>query len=234
MKKFILDLLFPINCLKCNQEGKFVCSACFEKIPLNEKNIKLNKDSVLDKLIIASNYNYPLIKEAIHKYKYDFVKELAKPLGQLMVKKLNQENIKNSILIPIPLHPKRLRWRGFNQADLLAQQINQELNIPIINNLLIRSKYTQPQAKIENAQQRKENIKQAFGLNPQEVWHNQVGTFETKVPLDRPDLYLNNLSTKTLILIDDISTTGATLEQCAQALKPLKPKEIWGLVIAKG
>ena len=234
MRKIILDLLFPINCLECNQEGKFICSSCFEKIPVNEKEVEFNKDSDLDKLIIASDYSYTLVKQAIHRYKYDFVKELANPLGQLMVKKLNQENIKNSILIPIPLHPKRLRWRGFNQAELLAQVISKELNIPVINNLLIRTKHTQPQAKIENAQQRKENIKQAFGLNPQEVWHNQVGTFETKVPLDRPDLYLNNLSNKTLILIDDISTTGATLKECAKILKSLKPKEIFGLVIAKG
>ena len=234
MRKIILDLLFPINCLECNQEGKFICSSCFEKIPVNEKEVEFNKDSDLDKLIIASDYSYTLVKQAIHRYKYDFVKELANPLGQLMVKKLNQENIKNSILIPIPLHPKRLRWRGFNQAELLAQVISKELNIPVINNLLIRTKHTQPQAKIENAQQRQQNIKQAFGLNPQEVWHNQVGTFETKVPLDRPDLYLNNLSNKTLILIDDISTTGATLKECTKILKSLKPKEIFGLVIAKG
>jgi len=211
MKKFILDLLFPINCLECNQEGKFICSSCFEKIPVNEKDVRFNKDSDLDKLIIASNYSYPLIKEVIHRYKYDFVKELANPLGQLMVKKLNQENIKDSILIPIPLHLKRLRWRGFNQADLLAQQINKELNIPINNDLLIRTKHTLPQAKIENAQERQQNIKQAFGLK------NMI-----------------SLENKIIILIDDISTTGATLKECAKILKPLKPKKIYGLVIAKG
>jgi len=211
MKKFIIDLLFPINCLECNQEGKFICSSCFEKIPLNEKDMEFNKDSDLNKLIIASDYSYPLIKEAIHRYKYDFVKELANPLGQLMIKKLNQENIKNSILIPIPLHLKRLRWRGFNQAVLLSEQINQELNIPVINDLLIRTKHTLPQAKIENAQERQQNIKQAFGLK------NMV-----------------SLENKTVILIDDISTTGATLKECAQVLKSLKPKEIYGLVIAKG
>ena len=222
MRKIILDLLFPINCLECNQEGKFICSSCFEKIPVNEKEVEFNKDSDLDKLIIASDYSYTLVKQAIHRYKYDFVKELANPLGQLMVKKLNQENIKNSILIPIPLHPKRLRWRGFNQADLLAQQINQELNIPIINNLLIRSKYTQPQAKIENAQQRKENIKQAFALNSRNVLKNDVLGTRT------------SFSGRSFILIDDISTTGATLKECAKILKSLKPKEICGLILAKG
>ena len=211
MKKFILDLLFPINCLECNQEGKFICSSCFKKIPVNEKNMEFNKDSVLDKLIIASNYSYPLIKKAIHRYKYDFVKELANPLGQLMIKKLNQQNIKDSILIPIPLHLKRLRWRGFNQADLLAQHIGKELNIPVINNLLIRTKHTLPQAKIENAQERQQNIKQAFALNLRTLF-----------------------SGRSFILIDDISTTGATLKECAKILKPLKPKEIYGLVISKG
>jgi len=62
------------------------------------------------------------------------------------------------------LHRKRLKWRGFNQAELLAQVISQELNIPMINNLLIRTKHTLPQVKLENSKQRKENINNAFSL----------------------------------------------------------------------
>ena len=215
MKKFILDLLFPISCLECNQEGKFICSACFEKIPLI-------KNQPVKNLIITSHYNHPLIKKAVHRYKYDFVKKLAKPLGHLMVKKLNQQNIKNPILIPIPLHLKRLRWRGFNQADLLARQISKELNIPIINNLLIQTKHTLPQMKIKNAKKRKQNIKHAFALNSRNVLKNDVLGTRT------------SFSGRSFILIDDISTTGATLKECAKVLKPLKPKKIYGLVIAKG
>jgi len=205
MWKTILDLLFPIQCLGCNQEGNFLCYSCFKKLSFNTKQAKNN-------LLIASYYKDPLIKLLIHQYKYNFIKDLAKPLGMLMVKKIKNQNIKNSILIPVPLHKKRLRWRGFNQAELLAQVISQKLNIPIINNLLVRTRYTPPQAKIKNANQRKENIKQAFQLNLN---------------------FKNNLENKKIILIDDICTTGSTLDECTEVLKVLEPKSIWGLVIAK-
>jgi len=210
MWKTILNIFFPIHCLGCNQEGSFICFNCFNKLPLNTELPSNN-------LLIASYYEYPLIKKIIHRYKYDFVKELAKPLGLLMIKKLNNFpnnfNKNNSILIPVPLHKKRLKWRGFNQSELLAQVISQELNIPVINNILIRNKHTLPQVKLENSKQRKENIEQAFQINPN---------------------FKNNLENKKIILIDDISTTGATLEECTKALKPLKPKKIIGLVVARG
>jgi len=96
----------------------------------------------------------------------------------------------------------------------LAEEIEKELDIPVINNILIRNKHTLPQVKLENSKQRKQNIKQAFSL---EVRPRQL-----------------DFKNKTIILIDDISTTGATLKECTKALKPLKPKKIIGLVIARG
>lgn len=206
MWKTLLDLIFPVNCLGCGHSGAFICFNCFEKLPLNNK-------PVLNNLLIASYYQDPLIKQLIHSYKYDFVKDLAQPLGQLMIKKLTQQYIKNPVLIPIPLHAKRLRWRGFNQAEKLALIIGQKLNIPVVNNLLIRKKYTLPQAKIDNKEQRKINIKNSFQINPN---------------------FKNDLKNKNIILIDDISTTGATIKECAKTLKTLKPKTVYGLVIAKG
>ena len=206
MWKTLLDLIFPINCLGCGHSGDFICFNCFEKIPLNTK-------PVLNNLLIVSYYQNPLVKQLIHRYKYDFVKDLARPLGQLMIKKLAQQNLKNPVLIPVPLHAKRLRWRGFNQSEELALIVSQRLNLPVINNALIRTKYTMPQAKIDNKEQRKVNIKNSFQINPD---------------------FKDNLKNKNIILIDDISTTGATIEQCAKTLKSLKPKAIYGLVIAKG
>jgi len=226
MIKFILDLLFPIHCLGCNQEIQnfFICPVCFEKIPLDKKALlKFDSKSDLTYLITTSYYNYPLIKQAVYKYKYDFVKDLSKPLGQLMVNRLNFINktnteefpllSKDALLIPVPLHKKRLRWRGFNQAELLAVEIGKQLNIPVVNDLLIRTKYAAPQVKIKTPSERQQNIKHAFALSS-----NQ-----------RPQF-----TNKTLILIDDICTTGATLKECAKILKTLKPKEIWGLIIARG
>lgn len=206
MWKTILDLFFPINCLGCGQEEQFICPSCFKKIPLNKK-------SPLKRLIIASDYQYPLIKQAIHRYKYDFVKDLAEPLGQLMVKVIRERFFENALLIPVPLHKKRLRWRGFNQAELLSLEISRNLDIPMVNDILIRTKHNLPQVNIKNSQERKENIKRAFQLSP------------------RPSLNIRN---KTIILVDDVCTTGATLEECAKVLKRLKPKQIWGLVVARG
>ena len=218
MWKTIIDLLFPIYCLGCRQEGKFICSSCFEKIEMNKK-FYFDKSSILKKTIVAGNHKDELLKQAIYRYKYDFIKDLAKPLGQLMINKLlentkKKRNFKKFIFIPIPLHQKRLRWRGFNQAELLAQIVNQELNIPVINNFLIRTKHTLPQAKIQKAFQRRQNIYNVFELNEK---HNLS----------------KDLKNKTLILIDDISTTGATLGEAARILNALNPKKIWGLVLTK-
>jgi len=224
MKKFILDLLFPINCLGCGQERQFICPACFEQMPLNRKRPLKFSSSALTDLIIASDYNHALVKQAIHRYKYDFVKDLAEPLGRLMIKKLSscsEISKKNVSLLPVPLHQKRLRWRGFNQAELLALEISQSLNIPMANDILIRTKHNLPQVNIKSSQKRKENIKQAFQISP------QLGTVPNP-------LSLSDIKNKTIILVDDVCTTGATLEECAQVLKPLQPKQIWGLVIARG
>lgn len=214
MGEFILDLLFPIRCLGCGQEREFICSTCFEEIPLNKEPPLISQEPTLAGLMVASDYDYPLVKQAIHRYKYDFVKDLAKPLGQLMIKKLTATLYRKGtpfILIPVPLHKKRLRWRGFNQAELLAEVISQEIKIPLISNLLVRARHDLPQVQIKSSQERKENIKHAFKL--------------------RHGLDLEN---KTIILVDDVSTTGATLEECAKVLKPLQPKQIWGLVVARG
>ena len=216
MLKLILNLLFPIQCLACGKEGKFICSQCLGQIPFNtEPSASIHKNS-LKGVIAVSDYKYPLVKKIVHCYKYGFIQELSKPLGTLMVKKLTAYSPRNPILIPVPLHQKRLRWRGFNQSELLAQEISQQLNIPIASNILIRAKNTSPQAKIEDPAQRKTNIQNAFTLTP-------------PPNLQRFDLWRN----KTIILVDDIATTGATLQQCAKVLAPFKPKDILGLVLAR-
>lgn len=216
MWKTIINLLFPVYCLGCNQPGQFICRNCFNQLPFNRKSpIKFYPTSALFGLIITSFYESPLVKQIIHKYKYDFIQDLAKPLGQLMAKRLSISSLINNniVLIPVPLHKKRLRWRGFNQAELLAFEVGQQLKIQAANDILIRTKHTLPQVNIKSSKQRKENIKQSFSVNPD---------------------FKNNLKNKTIILIDDISTTGATLEECALTLSPLKPKQIWGLVMAHG
>ncbi|MBI4709456.1 MAG: ComF family protein [Candidatus Portnoybacteria bacterium] len=173
----------------------------------------------------------------IYECKYRFIKDLTKPLGEILkifletnkltnpvlseVKGWQTERLTNwetdkLILIPVPLHKKRLLWRGFNQAGLIALKINEDFKIPVLNNLIFRSRHTPPQMEIKNNLEREKNIFSAFRLN------------------SNFDLKNNPIKNNVVILIDDICTTGSTLNECAKILKPLKPKEIWGLVIARG
>lgn len=165
-----------------------------------------------------------MLRQIIYEYKYRFIKELAEPLGKLMISFLEintppswsekQEN--ELIFIPVPLHGRRLAWRGFNQSELLAQKIAPHFNASLANRILIRSRHTLPQQKMADKKTRSQNIQNAFSLSP-------------KIKL-KNNLLKNNI----IILVDDISTTGATLQDCARTLQELKPKEIWGLVIARG
>lgn len=233
-----LDLIFPKYCLGCGKENFYVCGDCLHQIPVLSnitcflcghrsptgyvcKKCKDKFQPTLNGLLVSSDWNSLFLRQIIYEYKYHFVKELADPLVRVIIKffQSNQfENLlsNNSILIPVPLHKRRLVWRGFNQAELLAQKINQHFYTPLNNEVLERSRYSLPQVEIENQNDRRKNIKGAFRIS------NKFNNNFT------------DLKNKTVVLVDDVCTTSATLEECARVLKPLKPKEIWGLVIARG
>lgn len=137
-KKVILDTLFPISCLSCGKTDVWLCKNCLNKIsqknnqvcPYCEKMITPNgytcfackKKYSLDGLLVASSYKDRVISKAIHLYKYRFAEELSSPLGDIIIKSIkNSELPLPDIIIPVPLHPRRLRWRGFNQSELLAK-----------------------------------------------------------------------------------------------------------------
>jgi len=224
IKDFILDLIFPRFCIGCNKElnlkqASFICEACFNKIPLNGAE-RLKKTN-LNEVWAAGKYQDPILREMIHQFKYQSIESLKKPLAQLMINYLEKEklteklhpnvgssvfNIYNIVLVPIPLTWRRKISRGFNQSELLAEELSQAINCPVIN-LLRRRKFSAPQARIEDWKRRKENISGAFELS------------------------LNELPEK-VILIDDVTTSGATLEEAAFILKQAGVKEVYGLVVA--
>lgn len=235
----LLDFIFPKYCLGCQTEGLYLCSDCQKSIPLSKslhcficghrsptgyacQKCRHKISSRLTGILVASDWDNLLLRQIIYEYKYRFIKELSSPLTQIIISylKIYQPiNFKahEIILIPVPLHPRRLAWRGFNQAELLANAIGQEFNFPVVSNTLIRYRYSLPQMGITNKQQRQNNIQDAFALS-------------LKAGADQKNFFKN----KTIILVDDIFTTTSTLEECAKALKPLGPKEIWGLVLARG
>ncbi len=234
----LLDILFPKSCLSCSKEDFYICPACFAKIPIkNEVNCrfcgkrrpdgrtcapcKAKNQSSLTGLLIASEWNNLLVRQMIYECKYRSVKELAKSMAEIMVKFLKANQLINAqtdklILMPVPLHKRRLQWRGFNQSLVIAQGISSLTKIPVENNLIIRNRYTRPQMEIKDRIERIKNIAGAFALNQKEI---------------SAEKRINN---KIIILIDDVCTTASTFEECADILRILEPKEIWGLALARG
>lgn len=213
IKNFFLNLFFPKKCLGCNKPDTYLCQVCFSKI---EININVEKNKYLSKIITVVSYKNPLVREVIKKFKYDYIKELANPLSQLLIKPMTLCRIpsiphNNTIVVPVPLHNNRLRKRGFNQAELLAKEIANHFNLPLETNILKRTIPTEPQANIKDEDERRKNIKNVFAIN-----------FE------------QSIENKNIILIDDVLTTGATLSEAGKILKKSGAKEIWALVIAKG
>jgi ComF family protein len=151
------------------------------------------------------------LRTAIHQFKYEDLRCLASPLGKLMAEgwsKLASSSIKPDVIVPIPLHPKRQRQRGYNQATLLALELAARLQRPVVEDALIRTKATAPQ----------------IDLNIQERWANVRDAFQCQT---------SSLSGKQVLLIDDVYTTGATLESAAVALHRTGARSIWAYTLAR-
>jgi len=213
IKNFILDLLFPSFCLGCQREGSYLCEDCESTLEIFSFHQK-HRTSNLSDLYFAVSYQKPLIQNLIQKFKYQpFIKELAKPLAVLIIKHFqllgNKPSFPQAILIPVPLTKKKQKQRGFNQAEEIAKELSNFLNIPLINNVLIKIKETLPQVELSGGE-RKENMKGAFFCQES-----------------------NKIKVKTILLIDDVFTTGSTLEECARILKKAGAKEVLGIVVAR-
>lgn len=233
----VFNILFPKICLSCRSEGIYICPKCFEKIPISKNFIcyvcgkrspfgkicpscKTKTGSYLTGLLVASHWKNMLVRQMIYEFKYRFIKDLAFPLAKIVEAFFDNSkfsfNNSNSIIIPVPLHKKRFVWRGFNQSELIAEYLSDFLKILLYNDLLVRAKNTKPQADIKNESERLKNISNAFEINQKFI--KDLGILRNKV----------------VFLLDDICTTGATLNDCARILRQFKPKEIWGLVVARG
>ncbi len=242
MRDFLLDIIFPIECLSCGKEGEWICKKCFRRIKIKtnhyclfckketkigETCLKCKDKFFIDGVLIAGNYQDKIISKLIKNLKYKFAKGVASHLGELLILGLNNAINKNKIyffgknkkitffddlnkiiIIPIPLHKKRLNWRGFNQAYEISCVVAGHFKLPI-SQKLICAKNKKPQAKL-NAEKRRKNIEGCF------AWTGE------------------NLDGKNILLIDDVATTGSTLNECAKVLKEKGADKIWGLVVAHG
>lgn len=225
VKDFLLDLFFPIECFGCGREGVWLCLECFNKVPLSTNEecpvchyfsaggqtcIRCKRKTALDGVVSASSYDNEIVHKLITGLKYKGLKELSFPLAQVMIQKLYYQGLfleENWLLVPVPLHRKRFLERGFNQAELLAKKIEQATGLELAL-ILRRRLMTPPQAD----------------LTGKDRLINTAGAFRVSDP------FIN----KKVLLVDDVFTTGATMNECAKVLKKAGAKEVWGLTAARG
>ena len=233
LKNLVLNTLFPQFCLNCQREGCPICSDCLCLIELSpylfcpfckspqrvfeQGTCERHRGKHLDGLFSAASYQQPLVQKLILKFKYPpYLKGLKPYLAYLIIahftlgqNQLFQQKGENSVFVPMPLHKSKKRKRGFNQAELIAQELSISLNIPMQTKALLKHKKTQSQTTLSR-EERQQNIKNAFLIkNPQLV--------EGKI----------------VFLVDDVFTTGATMEEAARTLKAVKAKEVWGITLAR-
>lgn len=223
---FVIDLIFPTRCVSCRREGELFCSSCAARVSLNEQQfcpvcwslnlggkvcVACESKSPLTGLRVAASYaENPTLAVAVKTLKYKFSKSLARNLAVILTNAITQKNYGTErVITAIPLYAKRLRYRGFNQAELLAREVACNLQLPY-EDLLIRNRNTLQQAKLSRGK-RLQNLLGAF-------------TCISKA----------NLQDKTIILVDDVASTGATISEAAKVLRTAGAKEVWGLVIARG
>lgn len=221
----LLDLIFPRFCVGCRQEGSYLCPTCRRQIiqiktttclkcqRINEKGIcpKCRKDLPFNRIIVFGYHRDPILKEAIHQLKYEGITELSQILAELLISQLKDISFPlNSLLVPIPLHRARRQNRGYNQSELITKIITDRLKLPLDTKLIKRIKSTQPQI----------NLKHEARLA------NMAGAFQVNSHL--------GLSKHTIILFDDVVTTGSTAAECAKTLRQAGAKKIWLITLAHG
>ena len=222
LPRLALDLLFPLQCLGCQKEGKLICDSCVGPLarlenpycvlccqPNPDLKCRLCRQATpwYDGIRAPYLMQGP-IREGIHSLKYRGVRSAATQLGSLLAQYWAGHPIPGNVIVPVPLHPKRLRHRGYNQSALLAKELAKLSGFKMDEGLLVRSKDSLPQVDAASRGQRLANVE---------------GNFQT----------VGGVEGLEVILVDDVATTGSTLSACASALKASGAASVWGLVLAR-
>lgn len=232
LKEYALDVLFPKSCFSCEEEGAFLCPTCAGllrfvppscfgcgKLVPGKGHVPTGRtcDACQDQTPIYAflspfQYEDETIRNLIHALKYNRVQGVAAHLGALLRiygKRFGVVFPPETLVIPIPLHPWRERRRGFNQSELIARYLcgeNQNLSCDI--SILRRVKNTTPQIELSHAERTK----------------NLTGSFRVKNS--------DAVRGRTILLLDDVKTTGSTIEEAARVLKEAGAKRVWAMTVA--
>lgn len=225
MPNFLLSVLFPKFCLNCNKLSNYLCPNCQKKL----KPIKIQHCPICQYQSINGQthlhcqnpyslngafsifYYQPPLKKVIKKLKYQYFSDLAPFLVKLSLPFIPPFFKKFDFLIPIPLFPNRFKNRGFNQALLLSKNFSLYLKVPTSQNILKKTKPTLPQADLKKASLRRKNILNSFRSQN-----------------------AKKIKNRSLLLIDDVTTSYSTLNEAARTLKEKGAKKVWALTIAHG
>jgi ComF family protein len=224
LKRTALDLIFPQWCVGCGREGNLICPSCRQSLlpitpPLCPRCGRPQTGGGLcpdcrDWPAQIDGIRAPfafqgVIRQAIHEMKYQNLRAMARPLAGMLHDYLAAHPVPGEVLVPVPLHPKRLRERGYNQSGLLARELGKLTGQPVVDDCLLRRRHTPPQARTASLSERQSHVADAFACRD------------------------GRLQGKLVLLIDDVATSGATLNACATALKAAGAAPVWGLVVAK-
>ena len=204
--EWFLNALFPPQCLICRKEGDYLCQKHndFPYSPSNEVRFKY-----LDRVIASTAYYHPVAQKTVEYFKFRGFRGVAKIMALKMVQSVSKDFFKDALMVPVPLHWTRHFWRGFNQSEVLAQEIQKDIPTLEISKLLKRNKRTFQQAQLGKSERQK-NLANAF------AWRGKEAI------------------SKRIILIDDVVASGATLDSAAEILKKQGAKEVYALVFARG
>lgn len=239
MIQFLLDFIFPRLCLGCarnlernlgarslgrdnpveaicetcfrkiNFSSGLLCGKCFARIPEGKKICHKDFPYILG---AASLYEDEIVRKLIYGLKFQCIKEAGVSLARILLQFARSVPVKweNFIVIPTPLSATRERTRGFNQSEIIGRFFAQQIKIPIYTDVLTRVKHTRPHSEIGDHKKRFENITGCFSVIHQEV-----------------------IAKKNVVLVDDVSTSGATFTEAARTLKNAGVKNIIALAVAR-
>ncbi len=202
--RFLLNLLYPPRCAGCNRVDARWCSACQQELNRVPFDLRRGKSPPL-KAIATTGVHEGKLQQAVHALKYNGAQEVALPLGERLLTALEMLNWRIDLVLPVPLHSARQHARGMNQAEQLASCVAFTLSLPYSHTTLTRWRDTPPQV----------------GLNREQRLSNVRGAFRANAPLSG-----------SVLLIDDVFTTGATLQACAHAAYEAGAGEVYGLTVS--
>ena len=211
--KSINNLFFSSSdiCLFCKNHiskiNKFICKDCRDNLDLLHKEINLDS-AYIEKVFFSLSYNR-FIRDRVREFKFNGKSFLHKPLAEIMLETIEKNHIAKEIdlIVYVPIHKRKQAIRGYNQAELLASYISKSLKIPLSRENLVKTRWTKEQNHLRKIE-RMNNLKDSFKIKNK-----------------------NEFISKNILLIDDIITTGVTMEECGKVMLQNGSKKVVGLAI---